>query len=190
LKIYPIGSAHGRFQPLHKGHIEYLIASKKFCNFLKVGITQCYDDSLLKSPKDPHRQEPSNNPMTYSERAEMIREALIDEGLQLNEFEIIHFPIEIPENIKNILSTNIPIFTTIYDKWNKHKIKLLKKLGYQVITLWERKIKQFDGMKIRDMIYAGDERWKKEVPIATIRAIEKYGIRDRLIKMKKDLKIV
>ncbi|MHA2009472.1 MAG: nicotinate-nucleotide adenylyltransferase, partial [Promethearchaeota archaeon] len=36
---YDLGVIHGRFQVLHNDHIKYLMAGKKLCKYLVVGIT-------------------------------------------------------------------------------------------------------------------------------------------------------
>lgn len=183
MKKYPEGSAHGRFQPLHKGHLEYLLKAKRRCDFLWVGVTQPDIESLGLSPRDPHRQDPQNNPMTYEERREMIIKALLDEGLKRDEFDIIPFPIESPEELHMHLPINVPIFTTICDEWNKFKIELLRAEGYKVIVLFSRKRKIFDGIKIRHLISIGDESWKEQVPHATIEIVQKYDVCSRLRKL-------
>lgn len=180
---YHESSVHGRFQPLHKGHLNYLLAAKEYCDFLWVGITQCNVNLLLESPNDPHRQERIHNPLTYFERVEMITNVLLDNRLKLDEFDIVPFPIEAPDSLQAFLPTTVPIFTTINDDWNKHKIKVLKERGYKVIILWEDRAKIFNGIRIRELIYAGDESWKQQVPPATIHIIEKYSIRDRIINL-------
>jgi nicotinamide mononucleotide adenylyltransferase len=134
----------------------------------------------LESPQDPHRQEGKNNPFTYFERAEIITNALLDTGLVQSQFDILPFPIETHDTLPDFLPTSIPIFTTVYDEWNLHKVEVLKKIGYEVIVLWEETVKLFDGMQIRELIYKGDQSWRSKVPPATIKAVEKYRIRERL----------
>lgn len=180
------GSVHGRFQPLHNGHLKYIFAAKDRCDFLWIGITQYNVHNLLESPQDPHRQERFHNPFTFFERVEMICKAITDNGLSLNEFDIIPFPIETPTHLTDFLPTSIPIFTTVYDQWNKHKVDVLRETGYQVLVLWEESVKEIDGITIRDLICEGKEAWKNMVPQATIEMIEKYHIRDRLISLKND----
>lgn len=180
-----MGSAHGRFQPLHKGHLEYLLAAKERCDFLWVGITQFDVHDLKPSPKDRHREDPANNPLTYDERVEIVTEALMDEGIRRNEFKIIKFPVESPEILNEVLPINIPIFTTVYDDWNRYKIEALRKRGYKVIVLWERKEKVFDGIEVRRLIREGDPKWRELVPPATIRALERYNIQGRLERLIK-----
>ena len=174
------GSAHGRFQIFHYGHQKYLLAAKKRCDFLWIGITQYDIHSLLPSPNDPHREEKIHNPLTYFERAELITAALTDVGMRRDEFQIIPFPIEQPESLPNFLPTSVPIFTTINDTWNEYKIETLRKIGYEVISLWEDRNKEYNGIKIRELIANGDDSWKSQVPKATINLISKYNICERI----------
>lgn len=183
---YPQGSVHGRFQPLHNGHLKYILSAKDQCDFLWIGITQHNIHNLLDSPQDPHRQEQFHNPFTFYERIEMINKVLLDNGLSLNEFDIIPFPIETPDYLTDFLPTSIPIFTTIYDQWNKHKIDVLREIGYQVLVLWEESVKAIDGITIRNLIYEGKETWKHMVPQATIEIIEKCHISARIISLKNE----
>lgn len=184
MRKYAFGSAHGRFQPFHNGHLKYLLAAKEQCEFLWVGITQHDIHDLTECPLDPHRQEKLHNPLTFYERHEMISQALLDIGLSRNEFDIIPFPIENPSCLPDFLPINIPVFTTIYDEWNKHKIEVLKQQGYKVIVLWEEDKKNVDGITIRKQILLGNDSWKQSVPKATIEIIEKYNIQERLRSLK------
>jgi hypothetical protein len=66
------------------------------------------------------------------------------------------------------------------------KIKLLRRIGYKVVILWEDREKVFNGITIRELISKGDARWKDQVPPATVGIIEKYRIRDRLLRMAEE----
>jgi cytidyltransferase-like protein len=181
---YPIAVVNGRFQPFHKGHLEYILKAKAHCDFLCVGITQYDISNLQQSPLDIHREKTENNPLTYFERVEMITGILLDHGLSFNDFSITPFPIDSVEKLKQFVPTRIPIFTTICDEWNISKIQMLEKAGYKVIVLIERTDKEYSGMIIRELIYRNDNQWKEMVPNGAIRVIEKYQIRERLIKFR------
>jgi nicotinamide mononucleotide adenylyltransferase len=180
VNIIPIGSAHGRFQPCHNGHIEYLLAAKARCEFLWVGITQYVSAELQQSPVDSHRAERVNNPLTYFERTQMLRDVLVEAGVPEDKFAIAPFPIETPHLLHEFLTTDVPVVTTIYDDWNRHKVRVLKKLGYRVIVLWERAEKAYSGQEIRELIHSGSEEWVRLVPQATAVAVRRYRLRDRL----------
>jgi nicotinamide mononucleotide adenylyltransferase len=180
------GSAHGRFQPLHKGHLEYLIAAKQRCRFLWIGITQPDIRSLQRSPADRHRELPLNNPLTYYERIDMITQALVDEGIRRAEFDTIPFPIDTPSLLTDFLPTTVPVFTTIYDSWNRHKAAILRDSGYRVIVLYERNHKVYEGTRVRQLLLAGDPDWGTLVPEATVRAATKFKLRERLLALASD----
>src|SRR5687767_809718 len=96
-----IGTIHGRFQILHNGHLEYALQAMELCDFLIVGITNP-DVNLTKSDSThPNRAKTENNPYTYYERLEMIRESLLGVGIKRGDFEIVPFPINYPELITN-----------------------------------------------------------------------------------------
>lgn len=184
MEKFILGSIHGRFQPLHNGHMKYILEAMRRCDFLWIGITQYNISSLKESPKDPHRQKKFHNPFTYFERVEIIKEALLDSGISLEQFDIIPFPIDEPNILQDFLPTNITIFTTIYDNWNKYKIEILKEQGYKVEVLWEKDTKAIEGIDIRNQIANGDNKWKENVPAATIKFVKKYEIKERLISFR------
>jgi hypothetical protein len=51
----PIAVVHGRFQPLHLGHMEYLLAGAERCRTLIVGITNPDPWHVKLEPTDPAR---------------------------------------------------------------------------------------------------------------------------------------
>src|SRR5437870_2137192 len=122
-------SAHGRFQPLHNGHMEYLLAAKRHCRFLWVGIT-AVDAKAAQEKRGTTRERPWNNPLSYFERLTIIRRALLEAGVQASEFACIPFPIEFPEMLSNYLPTTVPCLTTICEEWNREKVRILASLGY------------------------------------------------------------
>ena len=181
-ELAPEGSAHGRFQPFHNEHLEYVTAAHRSCRFLWIGITK-YDLDAEISPLGRDREKPESNPLTYFERISIIAEALIDAGIDRRTFAFIPFPIEHSQKLKQFLATSVTCFTTICESWNQEKIRVLKNEGYTVRVLWERE-KKVTGQQIRDQIAKGDADWKQKVPLATARAIERLNIAERLRKLR------
>jgi len=134
----------------------------------------------LKQTADVHRGFPASNHLTFAERFAIITEALVDAGVDRSGFSVIPFPIEDPPCLPDYLPTTTKVFTTIYDEWNRHKVDVLKAAGYSVEVLWERAVKEFVGARIRQLMIAGDDTWKREVPTATIRMAERIGLAARL----------
>ena len=178
------GSVHGRFQPFHNDHLEYVLAAKQECEFLWVGITKYDVTSIEASPLGRARERPDHNPLTYFERINIIAEALVDVRVPRASFAFVPFPIETPNRLSAFLPTTIPCFTTIREDWNREKIKVLEAYGYQVIVLWERSEKNISGGTIRQDILNGGTQWKEMVPHATAKAVERLNLRERLTRLR------
>ena len=180
-----IGVIHGRFQGLHHGHMEYLLAGKSRCEHLIVGITNF----------DPYEQKPFNeanstrtneisNPFSYYHRYMMIRESLLEAGVALSQFDIVPFPIEFPERISNYVPINAKFYVTIYDQWGKKKLNILQSLGVETEVLWERTNDErfTSGTEVRDAI-RNDLEWKHLVP----NAVYQYIMNNNLINVIKGI---
>ena len=184
-KPYNIGVIHGRFQILHNDHLKYLMAGKKLCNHLIVGITN--PDPLLtkNNNANPHRSKSSSNPLTFYERLVMIREALLEVGLNLTEFTIVPFPINIPKLIKYYVPLDAVFFLSIYDDWGKQKKTYLESLGLKIHVLWKVKLekKGLSGQEVREaMIH--DQPWEQYVPTSVIKLVKEWNIIERLKRIK------
>src|SRR6266702_2774642 len=108
--MLPEGSAHGRFQPFHLGHLEYVLAAKDRCAFLWIGITKFDITASALNPLCTHREQPENNPLTYYERLKMITAALLECGVGRERFGFVPFPIETPLSLPSFLPVTIPCF--------------------------------------------------------------------------------
>lgn len=180
--MHETASAHGRFQPIHNGHLEYIFEAKRRCRFLYVGITQHITSRLLEvSGSAPHRSDPLANPLTYYERQAMIREVLLEAGLPRAEFAIVPFPVEDIAVLPEFLPLGIPILTTIYEEWNRAKIALLEAAGYQVEVLYSDRPRRYSGSEIRKLLLAGDDAYEEMIPSAALRWIEAVDLRRRLL---------
>jgi len=178
---YDLGTIHGRFQILHNDHLKFLLAGKQLCKHLIVGITNP-DPSLTKHHNsNPHRSQPIANPLTYYERYVMLRDTLLEEKLNLSEFSIVPFPINVPELLKYYVPMNVVFFLSIYDDWGRQKKKYLESLGLKVHVLWEVPLekKGLSGSDIRLSMLNG-EPWKHLVPPATAKLVKEWGIITRL----------
>jgi hypothetical protein len=103
---------------------------------------------------------------------------LLGDGIPKTSFGFIPFPIDKPAHIPQFLPKTVVCFTTIYEPWNRHKIKVLEDSGYKVHVLWDRSgsEKEFSGGKIRDSIRKGKADWEKAVPAAIVSEIRNAHI--------------
>lgn len=161
------GSIHGRFQPFHNGHLRYALAALDQVDFLYVGLTRIFSEPSAIESAAPHRLRATSNPLTYSERSDLIRLSLRNAGVPAERFEIGPFPIEKVERLPEFFPTDFPCFTTIVDDWNREKIALLKHAGYEVVVLvgeaWADDAIG-SGTMIRQLIADGDEGWRRYIP--------------------------
>jgi nicotinamide mononucleotide adenylyltransferase len=176
------GSVHGRFQPLHNEHLEYLLAAKQRSDYLWIGITKYDITGFDSNPLGRPRERPENNPLTFFERITIISGALVDAGVDRRTFGFVPFPIETPNRLTSFMPLSIPCLTTVCETWNKEKIEVLKAVGYEVIVLYE-KTKGVSGSEIRKDIASGGVAWKESVPKATQEGVERFKLRERLIKL-------
>jgi nicotinamide mononucleotide adenylyltransferase len=184
MSLLSVGSVHGRFQPFHNEHLEYVIAAKQRCEFLWIGITK-YDITPSEfTPLGRPRERPENNPLTYYERVNMIMDAMVGAGVDRASFGFVPFPIETPHRLPEFMPVSVPCFTTVCEEWNREKIKILRSYGYDVIVLWERTEKLVTGGAIREDIMSGGSAWREMVPPQTLLAIEALNLRQRLLGLQ------
>lgn len=176
------GVIHGRFQVLHLKHMEYILAAKMRCRLLYVGITHP-DISLYPavSPLDEHGTLRKDNPLTYIERYEMIRNSLLEFGVKREEFEIIPFPVSRPELVAQYAPEDAVYYISICGEWDREKKKILSSLGLKTEILWERtgEEKGITGTELRALI-AGDGAWRQYVPKAAAEYLTEHGLDERI----------
>jgi nicotinamide mononucleotide adenylyltransferase len=174
---YPIASVHGRFQPPHLDHLEYIVAGFALADRLVIGITQPSIETLSQCPEDPHRSETLANPYTFAERCDLIRQMLKAVGILESRFSFIQFPIEDPQALRDAIDTKIPCLTTIRDQWNITKIERLQSLGYTVEVLWDRRGKDgIQGTEIRKLVRSNDDNWRKYLHSSVVEHLVATGL--------------
>ena len=184
---YELGTIHGRFQILHNDHMKFIMAGKKLCKHIIVGITNP-DPSLTKDHEsNPHRSTPIANPLTYYERYVMIKEALLEEGLGFSEFSIVPFPINVPELLKYYVPMDVAFFLSIYDGWGRQKKVYLESLGLKVHVLWEVTLEEkgLSGSNIRESMLKG-EPWDHFLPTAVVKLVKEWDIIKRITELNKN----
>ena len=177
----PVGVIHGRFQMLHNGHMEYLLAGKERCDYLIIGISNP-DSSLVKfSEANPHRSAAGANPLTFQERFQMIKAAMLEAGVPREEFDIVPFPINFPELLFNYVPQDAKFYMTIYDEWSEEKQRSLQSLGCDVEVMWRRSNdeKEISGTEVREAIVSGAD-WKQLVPPSVYDYVQQHGLEARI----------
>ena len=178
---YDTGVIHGRFQVLHNDHLRYLLAGIKLCNHLVIGITNPDPALIEEEPSDKNRSTPHANPLTYYERLQLIRAALVESGVALDAFTIVPLPISMPDRYRHYVPLDAVFFLSIYDDWGRRKKQYFESLGLDVHVLWEveHKDKGLSGSAIRVKMAQG-QCWEDAVPSSVAVLLKAWAIPDRL----------
>lgn len=178
---FTVACVHGRFQPPHLEHLEYMKAALSKVDLLLIGIAQPDAPKLDACDADPHRAQAEDNPFTFDQRREAIVRMLTAEGVDPTSYEVVPFPIDRPDELPTIVPTTVRCFTTIMSDWNLTKIHRLENLGYHVEILWDRRgAPQITGRDIRHKIRSGDATWRSLVHAAVSKYLEESGLIDRM----------
>ena len=161
------GMIHGRFQPFHNGHLEYLRGAAARCDELFVGITNPDPRRIKEEPSDPLRHLPESNPFTYVERLLMIEAVAADEGIHAH---VIPFPVNEPELWPAYLPAGVTQYLRLFSDWGGTKLERLRAAGYEVVVLDEGAEKEISGADVRAAMRDG-EAWESLVPPGVARVI-------------------
>ena len=176
-----LGVIHGRFQVLHLGHVEFILAAKARCRHLIIGITNPEPEASGYDNTCPHRSQQSANPFTYYERHQMLVALLTEAGVARADYDIVPFPINFPDKLGYYAPGNAKYYLTIYDAWGEKKLEVLRGLGLEVSVLWRDRERITSGQEVRTLIAAA-KPWAHLVPATVHQFILKHGL-DRRIRV-------
>lgn len=156
----------GRFQPFHKGHLEYLKLAQKKCDFLYIGITTPGKIPTKYEPDNISRLGNQNNPFSFEERSEMISRLLVSEGIPLGSVKFVHF---IPEKINDWfrqVDRDVTYYLLLLSDQEKTKVHQMETQGLSVEVLKIKKLKDYSAGEIRRSMSLDNKLWKNMVPKA------------------------
>ncbi len=159
-----IAIVHGRFQPLHLGHLSLILEALKQYKHVIIGISTPQICTEEYAQKTGYPCTLSQNPFSHAARVEMIRNSLAEQGIADSKYTIIAFP----SDYKNIQET-IPR-TTVFilpenQGGNTSKQEYIQSLGYEVVllSLPKQTQRKENGTYIRKCISTGDTSWRQGV---------------------------
>jgi nicotinamide-nucleotide adenylyltransferase len=158
---------HGRFQPFHNGHLEYLRGAAALSSEVFAGITNPDPQRIKEEPSDPLRHLPESNPFTYVERLLMIEAVAEDEGICVH---VIPFPVNEPELWPAYVPAGVTQYLRLFSEWGGTKLERMRAAGYQVVVLDEGADKEISGADVRAALLSGGE-WEALVPRGVARVI-------------------
>jgi nicotinamide mononucleotide adenylyltransferase len=164
-----LGMIHGRFQPFHHGHLEYLVAAAGRSRRLAVGITNPEGFPIRPEPSDPARHLPESNPFTYAERRRMVEAAAAEAGVGL--VEVLPFPVTEPGLWDGLVPAGAVQFVRVFSPWGASKLSRFEDRGLPVVVLDAPGGKRVSGEQVRAAMRSGGD-WRALVPPAVAAVID------------------
>jgi nicotinamide-nucleotide adenylyltransferase len=161
---------HGRFQPFHNGHLEYLRGAAERSEDVYVGITNPDPTRIRPEAADPLRHLPESNPFMYVERLLMVEAAAADLGLDAGRVHVIPFPVNEPELWDAYVPRGVTQYLRLFSTWGGTKLDRFRAAGYEVVILDEGAQKEISGAEVRDAMRTGGD-WESLVPAGVARVI-------------------
>ncbi len=150
----------GRFQPIHKGHVEVIKWALQRVDELIVGIGTAQESHTVV------------NPFTAGERVIMVKLALRDAGVDLNRVYIIPIP--------DILMNSVwPYYVQMYvPKFrygvarNPLVLRLFRDAGIEVLVPPPYLRVKYSSTRIRRLMLEGSSEWEELVPPSVVKFIK------------------
>jgi cytidyltransferase-like protein len=161
---------HGRFQPFHAGHLEYLRGAAARSDEVFVGITNPDRARIKPERSDPLRHLPESNPWSYVERLLMVKAAALELGLDLAHVHVIPFPVNEPDLWQAYVPEDVTQYIRLFSDWGDTKLERLRAAGYDVVVLDEGAEKRVSGADVRAALRDGGD-WESLVPPSVARVI-------------------
>lgn len=168
-----LGCVTGRFQPLHRAHVELLLLVAARHDHLVVGITNPDPSTHAAEPASESRHEAAANPFTYYERYRFVHASLTEAGLVPQRFSIVPFPLHQPDLWYSYVPRDALQYVRIYSPWEQRKVELLQS-HYTVEVIEPDEPKAMSSSDIRSARARG-VGWRALVPPAVSRQILSYG---------------
>lgn len=172
------GMIHGRFQPFHNGHLEYLKGAAARSEDVFVGITNPDPERIKPEASDPLRHLPESNPYTYVDRLLMVEAAAADAEIDPRRVHVIPFPVNEPELWPAYVPDGVVQYIRLFSDWGGAKLDRLRAAGYEVVVLDEGAEKEISGADVREALRTGRD-WEHLVPpgvAAVLKRLERAAV--------------
>lgn len=144
----------GRFQPVHRQHVELFEIALRDADHLVVAITNPDAGARRVETASAHRHLAESNPFSYFERARMIAAALRQAGLT-DRTTIVPFDLTRPQSWSEYVPLHARQVVRAYSEWERHKARALGDAGYAVTLLDGQPATKISATDIRARLLDG-----------------------------------
>ena len=171
------GMVHGRFQPFHNDHLDYVKKALAQCRHLIIGITNPDPWEVQQEQASEHRHLKESNPFTFFQRMSLIKAAMVDDGIRLERFSFVPFPIHNPDKWPYYLPDpqSVMLYIRVFSDWEQTKVDRFQSHGWRVEVLDPGAPKGITATEVRQRLFSGDD-WEELVPKAVARIIKEIGV--------------
>lgn len=163
------GCVTGRFQPVHRQHVELFEIALARCEHLLVAITNPDRRSRHEEGTSRHRHTAEANPFTYFERCLLLGAAVAERGIA-DRVTIVPFDLTRPEVWPDYVPLAARQYVRAYSDWERQKADWLVAAGYAVTVLGPAADTKVASSDIRRRLSDG-RAWETDVPAATVRVL-------------------
>lgn len=152
----------GRFQPVHRQHVELFEIALRDADHLVVAVTNPDASARHVEATSAHRHLDAANPFTYFERSLLLAAAL--DGLPAT---VVPFDLTRPDVWPEYVPLHATQLVRVYDGWEQQKAELLAAGGYRVSVLAGDPAVKVSATDVRCALVAGTG-WEALVPDAVV----------------------
>ncbi|WP_225983776.1 adenylyltransferase/cytidyltransferase family protein [Epidermidibacterium keratini] len=145
----------GRFQPVHRQHVELFIRAAQEADHLIVAITNPDPGARHLAKQSAHRHLESANPFSYFERVQLLQAALIGVPVPST---IVPFDLSRPEHWHDYVPASAIQFVRAFSEWEREKANRLSDGGYRVTLIDGDPTSKISATDVRAAIAAGTSR--------------------------------
>lgn len=163
MKKYKVALFIGRFQPFHNGHLYSLKKCLEIADKVIVAVGSSQESGT------------ENNPWGYKIRKQMVCSVVMGLDVQ-DRLKIISCPDD-PSDKKWVseIKKRAGKFDVVVSN-NEWTLNILREAGCEVMESGLFNRDELEGVKIREMMRAGDEGWKLRVPKEMLGQIDMSAI--------------
>ncbi|TMC99303.1 MAG: cytidyltransferase [Chloroflexi bacterium] len=162
----------GRFQPVHRQHLELFLEALALSERLIVAITNPDPGTREARGESAHRHLPEANPFTYYERLRLVRAALAGAGVAEASVDVVPFPIHHPEVWPHYVPLGTAHLVRVYSAWEEAKARELEAAGYPVRVLAGDERTRLSGSEVRRALREGGP-WRAMLPEGVVPIVER-----------------